>query len=130
MTRTRRGIRVVTEEPVGLQATCVADDEELRADLRTVGIRPEDVRFRLVEVDLPRLSSSGAEGYLLDGDEEGYVRCLEMADALAAGEELPPVIVWSANAGPLEVLGGHHRLAAHVQAGRTTVRAYEVVRTS
>lgn len=46
------------------------------------------------------------------------------ADRLAAGEVLKPVLVSRNSRGVLAIVEGHHRLAAHRLAGRTTIAAF------
>lgn len=121
-------LRIVDPGPIPLSDLPTGDDETLRADLSEAhfgGHNPDTVAFRLVEVALSEFHCPDPESYLLDDDTEGYERAVALADAYAAGLDVPPIVARVADTGQWETIDGWHRLSGAGRAHCPSILVYE-----
>lgn len=94
--------------------------DQTRAMLEARGVKWELVDLPIDDIDL--VASITNQSRAIPIDQETVDRYVA---ALNDGAEFPPILTRKRKNGPV-ILGGNHRTRAHIDAGRTTIRAYVV----
>jgi hypothetical protein len=98
------------------------EDPDIKTGLEQSGHSSEGARNRLLQIDLSELEDMR----WIPGDASRFGP--SMTEALARGEEFPPVVVVRTNRGRgFGLIDGLNRTHAHWAAGRESIRAYELL---
>lgn len=95
-------------------------DPDLENALREEGLEPQTTNYRLIEIPLSSITDTGSMPWPRMG--------LSYVDALKAGHQFPPIVVFRNRRG-WSLLDGVNRTHAYYVLGTDNVRAYEVLRT-
>lgn len=110
--------RVLDPGPILYADIELYGDPDLEHGLRHSGFEPELTTYRLIEIPLSLISDTASMPWPRMGT--GYV------DALKAGQEFPPVVVFR-NPRGWWLLDGANRTHAHWVLGTARIRAYDLL---
>jgi len=115
---------VLDQGPIPFEEIERFDDPDLETALDHDGADPETASFRLVEIALDDLQDFEWLQRRPRERSTSYV-----VEAFGRGERLPPVVITpTARNGVFGLLDGLNRAHASLLLGRTTIRAYELLR--
>jgi hypothetical protein len=116
------GIIVLDAGPIPHGELIRFDDPDIETGLGQSGYSSEGARYRLLKIDVSELED------MRWIPAEAARFGTSMTEALAQGEEFPPIVVVRTNRGEgFGLIDGLNRTHAHWAAGRESIHAYELL---
>ena len=110
--------RVLDPGPIPYAAMALYGDVDLEHGLRHAGFEPSETAYRLIDIPV---------ALIIDARDMPRPRLGQgLADAIAGGLVLPPIVVIRRGA-HWWLIDGVNRTNAHVVLGRARIRAYELL---
>jgi hypothetical protein len=112
--------RVLEAGPIPYRSLVLCGDPDLEHGLQHYGVEPETTSYRLIELPVPSIADTRSMPH--------RVWHRSLADAVRAGVDLPPLVVFRHQEGDgWGLLDGVGRTNAFVELGIPTARAYELI---
>jgi len=120
----RMAITVLDAGPIPHRELIRYDDPDIETGLAQSGHSPKGAQYRLVQVDLNDLED------MRWIPAQAHRFGTSLTEAIREGEELPPVVIVRTECGRgLGLIDGVNRTHAYWAAGRSSIRAYELLST-
>jgi len=115
-------VTVLDPGPIAHTSLIRYDDPDIETGLDNRGHKIESASYRLVEVDLDDLEDMG----WIPSEPQQFGT--SMTESVKRYEDLPPVVIVRTDRGRgFGLIDGLNRVHAHWAAGRSTIRAYELM---